>query len=119
MVSPRKSRRKSACFSSTYTSTPIRASRKPNIIPAGPPPAMQQRVATFSSIWWMLQKASSKRLQFSSKEGSYDSEQTVHVHTRRDPFRIRGGRDSERSDHRIGGALTKLSTLRFINSLVP
>ena len=29
MVSPRKSRRKSACFSSTTTSTPARASRKP------------------------------------------------------------------------------------------
>src|SRR5262245_32897683 len=41
MVSPRKSRRKSECFSSTTTSTPARASRKPSIIPAGPPPAMQ------------------------------------------------------------------------------
>ena len=45
MVSPRKSRKKSACFSSTTTSTPARASRKPSIIPAGPPPAMQQVVA--------------------------------------------------------------------------
>ena len=44
-VSPRKSRRKSACFSSTTTSTPARASRKPSIMPAGPPPAMQQRAA--------------------------------------------------------------------------
>src|SRR3990172_2676240 len=41
MVSPRKSRRKSACFSRTRTSTPARASRSPSIIPAGPPPAMQ------------------------------------------------------------------------------
>src|SRR6478752_3616057 len=44
MVSPRKSRRKSRCFSRTSTSTPARASRKPNIMPAGPPPAMQQVV---------------------------------------------------------------------------
>src|SRR5690348_7898836 len=44
MVSPRKSRRKSACFSSTATLTPARASRKPSIMPAGPPPAMQQVV---------------------------------------------------------------------------
>ena len=43
-MSPRKSRRKSACFSSTTTSTPARAKRKPSIIPAGPPPATQQRV---------------------------------------------------------------------------
>src|SRR5580658_141879 len=44
IVSPRKSRRKSACFSSTTTSMPARASRKPSIIPAGPPPATQQLV---------------------------------------------------------------------------
>src|SRR5690242_848865 len=44
MVSPRKSRRKSLCFSSTTTPTPARASRKPSIMPAGPPPAMQQVV---------------------------------------------------------------------------
>ena len=50
MVSPRKSRRKSACFSSTSTSTPARASRKPSIMPAGPPPAMQQRTVTWSAI---------------------------------------------------------------------
>ena len=37
-VSPRKSRRKSACFSSTWTSTPARASSRPSTIPAGPPP---------------------------------------------------------------------------------
>src|SRR5579862_3734579 len=49
MVSPRKSRRKSACFSITKTSTPWRARRKPNITPAGPPPAMQQRVWTVST----------------------------------------------------------------------
>src|SRR3954447_13896712 len=42
-VSPRKSRRKSAYFSSTITSTPARARRKPSIMPAGPPPTMQQR----------------------------------------------------------------------------
>jgi hypothetical protein len=41
MVSPRKSWRKSECFSNTSTSTPARARRSPSIIPAGPPPAMQ------------------------------------------------------------------------------
>ena len=35
---------KSACFSSTVTATPARASRKPSIMPAGPPPAMQHVV---------------------------------------------------------------------------
>src|SRR6185437_2616539 len=43
-VSPRKSRKKSLCFSSTVTSTPARARRNPRTMPAGPPPAMQQRV---------------------------------------------------------------------------
>src|SRR5689334_6249736 len=43
-VSPRKSRRKSPCFSSTVTSTPARASSRPRIIPAGPPPTTQQVV---------------------------------------------------------------------------
>src|SRR5918994_856601 len=38
IVSPRKSRRKSPCFSRTVTSTPARASSRPAIIPAGPPP---------------------------------------------------------------------------------
>ncbi|GAA2125567.1 hypothetical protein GCM10009825_01920 [Arthrobacter humicola] len=37
-VSPRKSRRKSACFSNTVTRTPARARSRPSIIPAGPPP---------------------------------------------------------------------------------
>src|SRR5512132_1503842 len=49
IVSPRKSRRKSACFSSTTTSTPARASRKQSISPQGPPPTMQQRVETCST----------------------------------------------------------------------
>ena len=44
MVSPRKSRKKSLCFSRTVTSTPSRASRKPSMMPAGPPPTMQQVV---------------------------------------------------------------------------
>src|SRR5882762_127590 len=48
-VSPRKSRRKSACFSRTITGTPARASRTPSIMPAGPPPAIQQRVWRFMS----------------------------------------------------------------------
>src|SRR5688500_10348236 len=42
-VSPRKSRRKSACFSSTSVSTPARASSRPSIMPAGPPPATTTR----------------------------------------------------------------------------
>ncbi len=40
-VSPRKSRRKSACFSKTTVLTPARPSKKPSIMPAGPPPAIQ------------------------------------------------------------------------------
>src|ERR1700753_3071097 len=50
IVSPRKSRKKSACFSSTITSMPARASRKPSITPAGPPPAMEQRVVRASGM---------------------------------------------------------------------
>src|SRR4051794_25103526 len=42
IVSPRKSRRKSPCFSSTTTRTPARASSRPSIMPAGPPPTTQQ-----------------------------------------------------------------------------
>src|SRR5437870_12800764 len=49
IVSPRKSRKKSACFSSTSTSTPARASSSPSMIPAGPPPAMQHRTETLST----------------------------------------------------------------------
>ncbi|SKV71926.1 Uncharacterised protein [Mycobacteroides abscessus subsp. abscessus] len=37
-VSPRKSRRKSPCFSNTTTSTPARARSRPANMPAGPPP---------------------------------------------------------------------------------
>src|SRR5580700_1950807 len=48
MVSPRKSRKKSLCFSKTWTSTPARARRNPSITPAGPPPTMQQRVEMVS-----------------------------------------------------------------------
>src|SRR5215831_3946157 len=40
IVSPRKSRRKSLCFSRTTTSTPARARRKPRTAPAGPQPAI-------------------------------------------------------------------------------
>ena len=40
-VSPRKSLRKSPCFSSTTVRTPARPRRWPSIIPAGPLPAMQ------------------------------------------------------------------------------
>ena len=51
-VSPRKSRRKSPCFSSTRTSTPERASSSPSTAPAGPQPAIQHvtRVAADGSI---------------------------------------------------------------------
>src|SRR4051812_15626224 len=45
-VSPRKSRRKSRCFSSTVTLRPARASSRPSIMPAGPPPAMQHCVVS-------------------------------------------------------------------------
>src|ERR1700704_1854369 len=48
-VSPRKSRKKSACFSSTSVSTPARPNRYPSIMPAGPPPTMQHLV-------WMMRR---------------------------------------------------------------
>src|SRR5205085_12187606 len=47
-VSPRKSRKKSLCFSRTMTGTPSRPSRYPSITPAGPPPAIQQVVSSVS-----------------------------------------------------------------------
>src|SRR5262249_11282934 len=56
MVSPRKSRRKSPCFSSTTTSTPARASRKPSMSPHGPPPTMQQRVESRSAAMAALRE---------------------------------------------------------------
>lgn len=46
MVSPRKSRKKFLCFSSTVTGMPARASKKPSMMPAGPPPMMQQVVGS-------------------------------------------------------------------------
>src|SRR5258707_14360099 len=54
MVSPRKSRRKSACFSSTTTSTPARASKNPSIMPAGPPPAIAQRTVKVSVVMGLV-----------------------------------------------------------------
>src|SRR5437867_7482577 len=54
IVSPRKSRRKSACFSRTSTSTPARANSSPSMIPAGPPPTTQQRTETFSTAMGTL-----------------------------------------------------------------
>src|SRR6266496_1070915 len=54
MVSPRKSRKKSSCFSRTVTSTPERARRNPSITPAGPPPAMQHVVRSFMGCSWIL-----------------------------------------------------------------
>src|ERR1044072_1760968 len=50
MVSPRKSRKKSACFSKTITGTPASGEGHPAIIPAGPPPAITQRVCSFSAM---------------------------------------------------------------------
>src|SRR4051812_41065526 len=47
-VSPRKSRRKSLCFSSTVTSTPALASSSPSTIPAGPPPTTAQVVRSIA-----------------------------------------------------------------------
>src|SRR5215472_186995 len=55
MVSPRKSRKKSPCFSRTRTSIPARASRYPSIIPAGPPPTIQH-VPRDVDIWVVLCK---------------------------------------------------------------
>jgi hypothetical protein len=43
-VSPRKSRRKSPCFSRIVTGTPARASSRPATMPAGPPPTMMTGV---------------------------------------------------------------------------
>src|SRR5918994_2285097 len=48
-VSPRKSRSKSLCASSSVTSTPCRASRRASIAPAGPPPTTQQVVSWIPS----------------------------------------------------------------------
>ena len=48
MVSPRKSRKKSACFSSTTTSMPARARTRPSIIPAGPAPAITHELCNGS-----------------------------------------------------------------------
>ena len=47
-VSPRKSRKKSACFSKTVTRTPARARSKPSIIPAGPPPTTAHPVVSMA-----------------------------------------------------------------------
>src|SRR5207253_2201415 len=45
------------CFSRTITGMPARASRTPSIIPAGPPPAMQQRVSSVMSATDRVQRA--------------------------------------------------------------
>src|SRR3954463_6141089 len=57
-VSPRKSRKKSGCFSSTTTSTPARASSSPSIAPAGPQPAMTQVVESGRVRSWAATVAS-------------------------------------------------------------
>jgi hypothetical protein len=62
-VSPRKSRRKSACFSSTSTSTPALASSSPSIAPAGPQPAMQQVTSVVSTSPCMLAAHGPTRLR--------------------------------------------------------
>jgi hypothetical protein len=53
MVSPRKSRSKSLCYSSNVTGTRCRANRSASIIPPGPPPTTQQlvwRVSRMASV---------------------------------------------------------------------
>src|SRR5262245_15896438 len=50
MVSPRKSRKKSACFSSTSTCKPVRANNRPSIMPAGPPPTIKQCRSGLASV---------------------------------------------------------------------
>src|SRR5436853_7860419 len=50
IVSPRKSRRKSACFSSTVTVRPSRSRRTASIIPAGPPPTTQTSVRSMAFL---------------------------------------------------------------------
>src|ERR1700754_3868359 len=75
-VSPRKSRRKSACFSSTTTSTPARASRKPSISPQGPPPTTQQRVETCSAIRGSsaIEKRQARRARRCARSGNRGSD---------------------------------------------
>src|SRR5438094_9174021 len=51
MLSPRKSRKKSACFSSTTTGAPARASKYPAMIPAGTPPTITHRACNFSDAF--------------------------------------------------------------------
>src|ERR1700758_3385060 len=91
MVSPRKSRKKSACFSSTSTSTPARARSSPSIIPAGPPPTTQQRTATASSILDVLSAAVFHQLLLSLDEllGAVDAALVEHevAHGRFDQHR--------------------------------
>src|SRR5204863_10217113 len=52
IVSPRKSRRKSLCFSRTTTGTPARARRNPARAPAGPQPATQQATECAIGAWY-------------------------------------------------------------------
>ncbi len=54
MVSPRKSRKKSLYFSRTVTAMPWRARRKPSMMPAGPPPMMQQVVESWFPVELMV-----------------------------------------------------------------
>src|SRR4029077_888602 len=50
MVSPRNSRSKSLCASSSVTGTPFRASSRASTMPPGPPPTMQQAVCSESMV---------------------------------------------------------------------
>src|SRR5258708_5482826 len=70
MVSPRKSRRKSACFSSTTTSTPARASKNPSIMPAGPPPAIAQRTVKVSAVMGLVPRQVRRSLPPQAPEDS-------------------------------------------------
>src|SRR6266850_4503213 len=88
MVSPRKSRRKSACFSRTRTSMPARARRKASIMPAGPPPTMQQRVCSGAGVTGRFseKKRRNGRLIFLRIEGRWGVGRKFH---KRDPQELK------------------------------
>src|SRR5438874_5367198 len=97
IVSPRKSRKKSACFSSTATSTPARASKKPSIMPAGPPPA----IATLTFKRYLRQHAedirdgSTEPLRIAARDARYRpraTDESFVLRDRRRAFRMHDSR---------------------------
>ena len=85
-VSPRKSRKKSACFSRTRTLTPARAKRKPAIIPAGPPPTMiTSAFAAMTSPWRVAARASNRRLDCASGPSGRAALELGHGRPRTNP----------------------------------